>query len=276
MSDLERWIDGDAPDDVAALLRAARAEAPSAGALERALAGAAAGAAALGATAAAAAAGAPSTAAAAGGAVTAGGALSLAALAKPLLGGFLAGAIFCAGVAVVSPPPSPLVAPTAASATAAAPAALAASVPAGAPATPALDAPGAALPASPASLLAPAASSLEDAALQAEVSLVDRVRRALDSGDPEAALVLLERHAREHGAAGRLAPEARALRLEALVRLGRKGEARAVAREILAQDRGTPHQAKAEAALADRAPTGSAIDAEPGGGARLPAPAPKP
>jgi len=267
MSDLERWIDGDAPDEVAALLRAARAEAPSAAALERALAGAAAGAAALGTTAAAAAAGAPSTAAAAGGAGAAGSALSLAALAKPLLGGFLAGAAFCAGVAVVSPPPSPLVAPTAASAPVGAPAALAASVPARAPARSTLDSRGEALPASPASPVPPAASSPEDAALQAEVSLVDRVRRSLDAGDPEAALVLLDRHAREHGASGRLAPEARALRLEALTRLGRKGEARAVAREILARDRGTPHQAKAEAVLADRGPTGSVIGADPGSGA---------
>lgn len=264
MSELERWIDGDAPDEVAALLRAARAEAPSAAALERALAGAAAGAAALGTAAGAAAAGAPATAAAAGGAVTAGGALTVAALAKPLLGGFLAGAVFCAGVAAVSPPPSPLVAPTAASATVGPQGTLASSVPAGVPAAPALDAPGEAPPASPASPVPPAASSAEDAALQAEVSLVDRVRRSLDAGDPEAALVLLDRHAREHGASGRLVPEARALRLEALTRLGREGEARAVAREILVLDRGTPHQAKAEAALAERAPPGSAIGADPG------------
>lgn len=288
MTDLERWIDGDAPEDVAALLRVARAESPGPAALERALLGAAAGATALGTAAAAAAAEGSAAAGVAGAAIgsgatgtaaagATGGALTLAALGKPLLGGLLAGTVFCTAVAVVRPPPSPAAAPPAAISSLSAPAAVSSSPPIGAPAGFGLESPAMeATPAPPASPVAPAASSPEDAALQAEVALVDRVRRGLDAGDPEAALILLDRHAREHGASGRLAPEARALRLEALTRLGRNSEARAVAREMLARDRGTPHQAKAEAALADRSRSGSAIDSEPGSGALPPVPAPNP
>jgi hypothetical protein len=75
----------------------------------------------------------------------------------------------------------------------------------------------------------PAASA---SALAAEASLLQRAQTAQAAGQPEAALVLLEQHAREHPA-GVLTPERAALRVVALCAAGREAEGRAEAAEFL-------------------------------------------
>jgi hypothetical protein len=67
---------------------------------------------------------------------------------------------------------------------------------------------------------------LDEGALRREVSLLDRARVALDRGAAVAALALLEQH-RTRFARGALAPEAEALRIEALAQRGDVDEARA-------------------------------------------------
>jgi hypothetical protein len=76
---------------------------------------------------------------------------------------------------------------------------------------------------------APAASA---SALAAEAALLQRAQTALAAGQPEAALVLLEQHAREYPA-GVLTPERAALRVVALCAAGREALGRAEAAEFL-------------------------------------------
>jgi hypothetical protein len=84
------------------------------------------------------------------------------------------------------------------------------------PATPSLEVP--ALPALP-SVQAPR-STLVD-----ERVLLDRARRQLASDEPARALVFLEQHARRF-ARGELTEEREAMRINVLVQLGRKDEAK--------------------------------------------------
>ena len=85
----------------------------------------------------------------------------------------------------------------------------------------------------------PPTRSPEDArALAAEVSLVDRAR-ALAHRSPDAALALLDEHARTFPY-GSLRDEAAVVRVEALLAAGRRDDAERVARPFLAERAGTP------------------------------------
>ena len=75
--------------------------------------------------------------------------------------------------------------------------------------------------------------------LRAEIDLIDAARAALRAGDTSQALDLLGRHA-VHFPHGALAPEETALRVEALMRLGRTSEARAYARRFVAANPASP------------------------------------
>jgi hypothetical protein len=71
----------------------------------------------------------------------------------------------------------------------------------------------------------------EDGALRAEIALLDRARKALRDGASARALQLLDAH-RERFAQARLAPEAEALRIEALVQGGSREQARLLSRQF--------------------------------------------
>lgn len=77
--------------------------------------------------------------------------------------------------------------------------------------------------------VAPEASA---SALAAEAALMQRAQSALAAEDADAALRLLEQHAREYPA-GLLSPERAALRVVALCAAGREGEGRAEAASFL-------------------------------------------
>jgi hypothetical protein len=78
-----------------------------------------------------------------------------------------------------------------------------------------------------------------DGDLRAEIALVDAARAALRAGAPDRALALLQRHAATYGA-GTFAPEATALRIEALAATGRTAEARAAAQRFVADHPDSP------------------------------------
>jgi hypothetical protein len=88
-----------------------------------------------------------------------------------------------------------------------------------------------------------AAPSATPADLRAEIALVDAARSAVAGGAGERALVLLGRYDRSYPR-GTFRPEAAALRIEALARLGRTTQARALAQRFIA--------AHADSPLADR------------------------
>jgi hypothetical protein len=236
MNDIEPWLDTDAPPDVAESLRAARAEVPRRAVVERCtrLAGMA-GVVAL-----------SSSVAEAGVAGGGGKALGAVLLAKWGLAGFAAGAVLLGGVELtrrsvaprVAAPPVPTVAPSSGPA----------------PVATALVAP--VLPA--ASVEPPAARGAPvqrptgpnaDERLTEELSLLSGVREAVDRHDADTALRLLGEHARRYPTDARLLPEARYLRLEALVLGGRREEARDAARRILELDPRGPHAARAREVL---------------------------
>jgi outer membrane protein assembly factor BamD (BamD/ComL family) len=75
--------------------------------------------------------------------------------------------------------------------------------------------------------------------LRGEIDLIDAARGALRTGTATRALELLGRYAARfpHGS---LAPEGTALRVEALMRLGRSAEARAIARRFVAANPTSP------------------------------------
>ncbi len=75
--------------------------------------------------------------------------------------------------------------------------------------------------------------------LRAEIDLIDGARAALRDGQTSRALDLLGDHAM-HFPHGSLVPEETALRVEALMRLGRSAEARAYARRFVAANPGSP------------------------------------
>jgi hypothetical protein len=75
--------------------------------------------------------------------------------------------------------------------------------------------------------------------LGAEIALVDSARAAVRSGSNRRALGLIAEYLREFPK-GSFRPEATALKIEALVNLDRRTEARALARSFVATRRGTP------------------------------------
>lgn len=79
---------------------------------------------------------------------------------------------------------------------------------------------------------------LEDA-LATEVRLIDGARAAIDGGDPARALALLDDHDRRFPG-GALAPEAAALRVEALCASGRTTESQSAVRRFEARYPGSP------------------------------------
>jgi hypothetical protein len=80
---------------------------------------------------------------------------------------------------------------------------------------------------------APAAGDLSD-----QIEFIDAARAALSVGADRRALELL-RHYQERYPTGSFRPEATALRVEALVKLGRQAEARSLAEKFVAEHRGS-------------------------------------
>ncbi len=105
-----------------------------------------------------------------------------------------------------------------------------------------------------ASSAAPASSVMGTSAaklgLSDEIARLDDARRALARGDANTTLVLLDRYDREP-AAHALSQEASMLRIEALVALGRRDEARRHARRLLAANSGTAYEDRVRSLLGD-------------------------
>ncbi|HXU02345.1 MAG TPA: hypothetical protein VN903_15370 [Polyangia bacterium] len=74
--------------------------------------------------------------------------------------------------------------------------------------------------------------------LSAEVALIDSARAAVSAGAARNALDLLRRYQDKYPA-GSFRPEATAIRIEALMKLGRETEARALAERFVAENRGS-------------------------------------
>ncbi|HVV52378.1 MAG TPA: hypothetical protein VHO06_22115 [Polyangia bacterium] len=81
----------------------------------------------------------------------------------------------------------------------------------------------------------PAASGTD---LRDEIAVVDAARSAISGGDAARALEILRRYDAKY-ASGSFRPEATAIKVEALVKLGRQNEARALAARFVAEQRGT-------------------------------------
>ncbi|WP_437727093.1 hypothetical protein [Sorangium sp. So ce861] len=111
---------------------------------------------------------------------------------------------------------------------------------------PAVPGPAAVAKAAPAAS-SPPAPDRSPSTLASELALLDTARRALRSGDPAAALALLDRHAREFADA-QLADEAAAIRVEALASKGDRAGAQAAARRFLEAHPGSPHADRVESA----------------------------
>ncbi|MFZ5891926.1 MAG: hypothetical protein ACOY0T_12800 [Myxococcota bacterium] len=75
--------------------------------------------------------------------------------------------------------------------------------------------------------------------IQAEIALVDAARAALSSGASNRALELLRQYQSKYPA-GSFRPEAAALKIEALVKLGRTAEARSLGERFVDDHRGSP------------------------------------
>jgi hypothetical protein len=73
-----------------------------------------------------------------------------------------------------------------------------------------------------------------------EIGLIDHARAALDRGDPLRALALLDEY-RRRAPAGRLAPEARYLRVRALLESGNRSAGERAGREFLDSNPTSPH-----------------------------------
>jgi hypothetical protein len=92
---------------------------------------------------------------------------------------------------------------------------------------------------------APAQPAFARDSLQQELALLDRARRALQRGDAPEAMAALD----AHGERGVLTPEARVLRIEALVLRGDRAGARRLADTFLAEDARSPHANRVRALL---------------------------
>jgi hypothetical protein len=89
------------------------------------------------------------------------------------------------------------------------------------------------------------AREANNATLRAEIALLDAARDALQRETPMLALELLTRHARRFRR-GALAPEAAALRIEALDQAGERTRARVLARRFLADHPASPLGARVQ------------------------------
>jgi hypothetical protein len=120
---------------------------------------------------------------------------------------------------------------------------------------------GQSLPAGPS-----ATSTREHAAvtrdLRDQIALIDAARTALSSGAGRRAIEILRRY-QDGYPAGSFRPEAAALKVEALVKLGREAEARALAERFVAEHRGSLLAER----VAKLAGLGSRARAEPAGSA---------
>jgi hypothetical protein len=112
--------------------------------------------------------------------------------------------------------------------------------------------PGPALPTEPPRAQEPAdISPATGATLAAEVNALDAARRALASGDAEAALRSLDAYDHQF-ARRRLAPEASVLRIESLVAQGHLDRARDLAQALLAAEPDGPYAQRVRSLLADK------------------------
>jgi hypothetical protein len=87
-----------------------------------------------------------------------------------------------------------------------------------------------------------------DTSLAEEISRVDRAKRALDSGDADAALAVLDEYAR-HPGSGSLLQEAEVLRVRALLHKGDRIAAGRVGERFLEAHPTSPHAARVRAML---------------------------
>jgi hypothetical protein len=264
MNEPKRWMEEGPPPAVERLLRAADAERPSDGSLHRVLSGLGVG---LGATGAAASAGAAATvgtgaALASGAALATGkGALAVGVWAKWVV---LSVATVGAGTAAVHQASVPTEKPRAA-VSAAAPAPPVPVVAAD-PVVPAIAAPAPELETEepPAVLrMKPAAPTprptaeveapLDAERLAEEVRAVDRARSALAEGRAAESLTALDEYEARFGGR-KFAPEALYLRMQALLSLGRKAEARSAAERLVRAFPKSPHTARARRVLAEANP----------------------
>ena len=113
-------------------------------------------------------------------------------------------------------------------------------------------------PAVPALRSAPARSRPLQAApvpstLEQELSLLDRARAKLSSGDSAAALSELDRYAGQRG--GRLVAEATLLRLQALTHAGRAREASTIARKFVTDNPNDPLAERARSFIQPPSPS---------------------
>jgi outer membrane protein assembly factor BamD (BamD/ComL family) len=74
--------------------------------------------------------------------------------------------------------------------------------------------------------------------LRDQVAFIDTAREAISAGGSRRALEILRRYLDKYPA-GSFRPEATALKIEALMKLGREAEARALAERFLAEHRGS-------------------------------------
>jgi len=74
--------------------------------------------------------------------------------------------------------------------------------------------------------------------LRDEIAVVDAARTAVSAGDARGALQIVRRYEARH-ASGAFHPEATAIKIEALMNLGRETEARSLALKFVAEQRGT-------------------------------------
>jgi hypothetical protein len=252
MNEPKRWIDEGPPQAVERLLQAAAAEQPSDGSLRRVLAGVSLG---LGTTGAAAT-GAAATAGTGAAAATAKGAVVAGAWTKWVLLSVVATG---AGTAVVHQSQTRAEKPKAL-ATVQAPARPTppvtpvpnAEVPASAPAAPeptiaeppVVTSPRAPAPRARAVAVPEAEAPIDAEKLAEEVRAVDRARSALAAGRGEETLSALDEYDTRFGGR-RFAPEALYLRMQALLSLGRKAEARSTAERLIRSFPQSPHTARA-------------------------------
>lgn len=246
MSDIEHWINSGAPPDVVEALKAARAEAPNTGAVERcALLAAGAGSSLALSTA-----DALATSAKLGATgVSKAASLGALTLAKWGVGGLIAGGALMTSVELVVEPgaPAPQKPEAALSrGTGARAVESRATAPAHEPARSLTPSP--TLPVERETTRG-ASSISSERRLAEELGLLERVRASLDAGNLAGATRLLGEHSERFGPASPLAPEARYLKLMVLQASQRPSEAQALAREIIERDPSGPHVARARAVL---------------------------
>lgn len=255
MTDIEPWIEGDAPADVAEWLGAARRERPRDDVIERCAVLVAAGTVGLVATAAK---------PIAGGSGLVGTSTAALTLLKWGAGGVLAGTLFATGTHFARLASSPTVPREPAGASSVSVEAAPARAPVS-PATREIEAaalseesapPPKALAAKAATVPGGSRNASPDERLAEELALIERVRASVDAKNPSVASALLAQHERRFGKSAQFAPEARYLRLEVAVAMANTGEARRLAHEILERDPAGPHAARARALLKESDPDG--------------------